>query len=437
MNATRRSFLVASGASLLGVAAAPVAKTETTDVPRLERWIRAHAAEIPSTNPTRSAPIAPLGRAAHHALVVGLGETHGAREQADLKFGAVRTLVEENGFRAIAWEDDWTTGYEIDRYVTTGRGDLSAIVGDMTAQWQSEQTVQLLSWLRRFNADRSDPVRFFGVEYYYTGMLAYTALDEYVADAAPAELGRLRQHLERIMPTTEDKRAYAAIYAALDNKTEYIRHAHEVHRLVREIRTGTGDAAHAVALHHARQIVWFHEHYALTQDQQAVVREACAAENLHWWQRRNGSRVAYWAATPHTASAPDMRIALPGGMEFRFPSSGSYLRRWYGDRYLSVAFTLGEGRVGLGSETHALAPPHPHWFESPMTRQPYDHFVLDLRNAAAPVARAWLDSPIVTRGMPWAGPDSTISGGSADQWFDMVIHSQHVTSQSPAAQPPG
>lgn len=79
----------------------------------------------------------------------------------------------------FAWEEDWTTAYEIDRYLATGQGDPVSLVGQMTGQWQSRETVELFRRLRAFNAHCHDPVRFIGVEYYYTGRLAYDAVDAY------------------------------------------------------------------------------------------------------------------------------------------------------------------------------------------------------------------------------------------------------------------
>jgi erythromycin esterase-like protein len=76
------------------------------------------------------------------------------------------------GFRSVAWEEDWTTGLQIDKYIRTGKGDLNALMGRMSPQWQSRQVADVLAWLRDYNAGRSDKVRFVGVEYYLLGSLA-------------------------------------------------------------------------------------------------------------------------------------------------------------------------------------------------------------------------------------------------------------------------
>jgi erythromycin esterase len=116
------------------------------------------------------------------------------------------------------------------------------------------------------------------------------------------------------------------------------------------------------------------------------------------------------------------------GTEFRYPAAGSYLRRWYGAAYVSVGFTLDHGTAGLQpNPTTHLAPAKPSWFEAPLGRQSADHFILDIHDTGPPAVRRWLSGALITRGLPQAGPTSTVSGGSVTQWFDLLVHTQRVT----------
>ena len=50
-----------------------------------------------------------LRRAVHGAQIVGLGEAvHATAELTHLKLRVLRHLVEQLGFRAVAFEDDWS-----------------------------------------------------------------------------------------------------------------------------------------------------------------------------------------------------------------------------------------------------------------------------------------------------------------------------------------
>lgn len=134
-------------------------------------WVRHNAAPRETVDPT--APLddlASLRRSIGNARIVGLGESaHGAAEEIALKHRALRLLVERMGFRSVAWEEDWTTGLQIDRYIRTGKGDLDALMRQMSPQWQSREVAAVLQWLRDYNAGHADKVRFVGVEYYLLG----------------------------------------------------------------------------------------------------------------------------------------------------------------------------------------------------------------------------------------------------------------------------
>jgi erythromycin esterase-like protein len=420
--------LAALGGAL---AAAPPAPADAMTRPVTE-WVGRQAVPLRTVDP--AAPLddlAPLQRSIGGAPIVGLGESvHGAAEETGLKFRTLRLLIERMGFRSVAWEEDWTTGLRIDEYIRGGDVDLEATVRRMTGQWQSRQVVDLLRWLREYNSGRAaaDKVRFVGVEFYYTGPEAYDAVEAYVARVAPERLAELREHLAEISPppnvTPSD---WAKQYQAATDKRSFIRHAREVHRIVAELPHRAGGSAHALALQHARQIVSFYEYYDLSTDDQNVYRDAHTAQNLRWWHRWTGHRIAWWAASPHTANAPDLLIATPGP-DFRYPAAGSYLRRWYGDRYLSIGFTFDHGTVGLlPAETVVMPPAAADWFEHPFAGVGHDQFAVDLRAPAPPPVRRWLEAPIVTRGLPQAGPDSTITGGTLAQWFDLIVHVQAVT----------
>jgi erythromycin esterase len=404
-------------------------------------WVRHYAVQL-STDDT-GAPIddlEPLRRSVGDAEIVGLGESaHGAREELALKHRTLRFLVERMGFRSIAWEDDWTMGPQINAYIRSGQGDLNAIMAEMSDQWRFREVADVLRWLRDFNARRGegDKVQFVGVEYYLTRNVAYDVVDAYVARVAPERLAELRAHLNEIRPRGESIRDWAMTYTNdIKDKQPFIDNAHQVYALVEHLPHRPGDRDYDLALHNARQIVSFYEHYALPQppaSESLVYRDAHAAENLAWWHERTGDRIVYWAAAAHTANAPDLRVVVPGGPDWRYPTAGSYLRRRFGQRYLSIGFTLDHGSVSPGEgETATLPPPQPAWFEQPFGQVDLQQFALDLRSPAPPPVQHWLNGPIETRGFANAGPESSMSGGSLAQWYDLIVHRQDVTPAAPS-----
>jgi erythromycin esterase-like protein len=397
-------------------------------------WLRHRAVPIRLGKAAGQRPFEhALEAASKGARIVGLGEAvHGAREIAALKLRVVKVLVTRMGFRSIAWEEDWTTGHAIDRYLRTGQGDLRALVNRMTGQWRSRDTMRVLEWLRSYNVLHNEVVRFTGVEYYYTGRWAYDAVAAYARRATPQSLPQILADLEFLRPTMK-KEAYAAWYAALPDKQTYVDHARRLFQAVSQISHGAQDRPHALAVHNAAQILWFYEHYDRSPAAQARFREPRSAHNLSWWQHRTRDRVIYWAATPHTAAAPQLRISIPGP-DFRFASAGSFLRSWYGRAYVSLGFTFDHGAVGLPpDEVVSMSPPRPEWFESKLSLVRLQAFMVDLRmdRYLDPAVRQWLSEPLKTRGLPQAGPTSFIAGGSVTQWFDSLVHVQVVHPQRP------
>jgi erythromycin esterase-like protein len=269
-------------------------------------------------------------------------------------------------------------------------------------------------------------VHFTGVEYYLTGRAAYDLVDRYAATAAPAQVEQIRAHLRPLRPTVPYIFTYIGIYRGIRDKGPYLAHAHALYDLVAHLPHRAGDRQHAIALHTVRQIVSFYEHFSLSDAKALVYRDAHAAANLRWWRGFTGDRIAYWAATPHTANAPHLRIATPGG-DLRFASAGSYLRRWYGAAYRSIGFTFDHGTVLADGGQVVLPPPRPGWFEQPLGTVGLEQFALDLRRTGPASVRRWLDAPITTRGLPDAGPESVMDGGTPRQWFDVIIHRQVVT----------
>jgi len=217
---------------------------------------------------------------------------------------------------------------------------------------------------------------------------------------------------------------------AAPDKQAQLDRARRVQGLVERLPDGPDQA---LAAHHAAQIVAFWEHYSLPDADALVHRDAHAAANLRWWRDRSGDKVVYWAATPHTANAPTLRIGGPPGPDLRFPSVGSYLRAWYGERYRSVGVTPGHGSASLGEgQTAALADPAPDRFEKPLSDAGPDVFALDLRQPAPPAVRTWLAAPATFRGLADRGDAGFLDGGSPTQWFDLVVFHRTAT---PAGMP--
>jgi erythromycin esterase len=402
-------------------------------------WIRTHAQRIASLEP--DAPFGDLQllhASASTADVVGLGEsTHGAHEQFALKHRMVRLLVSELGFRSLALEEDWTKGLEIDRYIVEGDGDIRVIVADAGIPWRTEEILATIEWLRRYNdTHRADPVRFVGVDIVAVRAAAYDAVTEYVRRHAPERADDLRRHFDPIHPRGS---AFQHIqwYRSVQDKQPLVEHAYQAYALVNELPQADG---HALALQHARAIIGFYEYHAQNS---VALRDQRMADNIVWWQRRTGHKVAYWAANVHTANAPRLTISYPPFPPTTHATAGSKLRQAYGDKYLSVGCVFDHGTVNAGfapPTAHDVPTPPSDFFEAVFAgiAPPMEDFIVDLRTHAA--GAHWLTEPAKTRvigpaydhkqdGAYW------MAGGSLAEWFDVLVYQRKVSPTHLLPQP--
>jgi erythromycin esterase len=424
---------LASGAVLAILPTSATAAQPSEATRTVASWVDDHA--VPIRDLSRPGPdLDVLGQATRNAQIVGLGESgHALEELTGLKRRAVEFLIEERGFRSLAWEDDWTLGVQINDYLHGHRDDRDALVGRMSTGHRTEEVADLLSWLREYNETHRDDVQFVGVEYFTTRPLAYDAVQTYVAEQAPDLIDELTPHLELTRPESDDMKAHLTWYfEEVDDKGPYVRSAEEVYRIVESVPHEAGEREHELALQHARQIRSWYTAFAQPLDEIPAYRDARAAENLRWWHEYSGDKVIYWAATAHTADAPDLTITFPGHGETTFASVGSFIDDWYGDRYVKVGYTFDHGTIGNDQgEVIEMPPAQAEWFEAPLGDVPRSRYVIDLDRRVPPQVRDWLEAPMLTRGDPASGVDSTATGSTPEDWYDVLVHSQEVGPATP------
>lgn len=307
-----------------------------------------HAVPLSATAPDADREdLAPLEDALDGADVVGLGEaTHGTREFFELKHRVVRLLVEELGFRTVAFEADVAAMLAADRYVHRDEGDPETALADLGKwQWQTEAVAELLRWLREFNDGRptDDRVRVHGID---------------LSDpSAPAP--QLREILQRadVVPIPNDLDTLASSDgppAGDAARARYLTRSEGAARAVAgrldESREAfvdaTSEAAWARARHLCRVVVrnceWHrvrHEHDGPHAEGMAE-RDRLMAENAGWCLERDpGEGVAVWAHNSHV-----QRGTFDDGRPWTDAETmGERLDREFGDRYRPLGFDFGRG----------------------------------------------------------------------------------------------
>ena len=110
----------------------------------------------------------PLRRLIGKAPVVALGESvHGSGGYYRLKHRVFRFLVEEMGFRAFAFESNWTDADRVAAYVQTCAGTPEEALSGLFGVWQSTETRDLIQWMcdwNRTHPKAKDKLHFFGFD---------------------------------------------------------------------------------------------------------------------------------------------------------------------------------------------------------------------------------------------------------------------------------
>jgi erythromycin esterase len=424
-------------ASSTPAASAEPAGTSPTGV---GAWVDRHAHPLTSLSPDAPAhDLRPLRHVARHASVVGLGEaTHGSHEQFRLKHRMVRYLVEEMGFRTVAFEDDFASGVAIDRYVTTGAGDARRLVSSMSSPfWSAEEIVDLVEWMRTYNeAHPDDPVRFLGTDVLQLRESSFAAITGHVALVAPQRLAELEERLAQLRlqgSHWEHMQAYRELPDA--DQERLIATGSELVAFLEGLPAGDDPAGHELAVRHARAIHGWYENYDEDLGVRAE-REQFIADTILWWQGLTGHEVAYWAANVHTASAPDLSYRY-SGEELAGTMAGGHLEARLGRRYASVGSLFHAGTISSNYEApgpQAIGPPAPGLLEATLGTAPQPTYLLPLDRPAPAAVRRWLGAestmrvilPSYAEGQDSAGYTMTVP--SLRDAFDAVVFVRDTTA---------
>ena len=154
------------------------------------------------------------------AEVVLLGEcTHGTEEFYHLRRQLTKHLVLERGFRAILLEAEWPDIFNVNLHLTKARSPypsvaaaLAQIQGHGKHMWQNHETIDLLEWIKKFNASqeyRPDSIVYvFGIDcqqIYRSLNVLYVTL----ADVDFALCSELKAKLSFFNGHSEDEHEYA------------------------------------------------------------------------------------------------------------------------------------------------------------------------------------------------------------------------------------
>jgi erythromycin esterase len=319
-----------------------------------------------------SADLQPLKAILGDSRIVALGEaTHGTREFFQMKHRLLEFLVEEMGFTHFSIEANMPEAYRLNDFVLHGVGDPEELLEGMRFwTWNTQEVLDMILWMRAYNASGRGPVQFTGFDMQLGGM-AVENVRAFLAQAEPAYLpaaeavfARIAE-VDRLFRATPDDRA--AAQGLLDHmsakRADYL---------------AAGLAAEKVdwAIQNAR-LLW----QLTAMHTGGPSRDASMAENAAWIldNAPAGSKIVLWAHNGHVNK-------LPGLM-------GHYLDQRYGDDQYVLGFAFGAGSYNAvgprGLTSYEAVTPPPATVEALLGATGIPRFIVDLRGLPANGPGGW------------------------------------------------
>ena len=148
------------------------------------------------------------------ARVVLLGEaTHGTSEFYRMRARITKELILRHGFNFVAVEADWPDAARINQYIRHAparQEQWKAFARFPTWMWRNHEALDLVEWLRGWNAEVSEPVRrasFYGLDL-YSLFTSINAVITYLSSVDPEMAAVARSRYGSLTPWEQDPAVY-------------------------------------------------------------------------------------------------------------------------------------------------------------------------------------------------------------------------------------
>lgn len=146
-------------------------------VPTAEQlaWVTQRAIPFRTEEPsTVTDDLMPLKQVIGDARIVALGEgTHGTREFFKMKHRLTQFLAQEMGFTVFAIEANMPEARRVNAYVLRGEGDpRQALAGMYFWTWNTQEVLDMIEWMREYNASGARRIEFWGFDMQTPGVIA-------------------------------------------------------------------------------------------------------------------------------------------------------------------------------------------------------------------------------------------------------------------------
>jgi erythromycin esterase len=342
------------------------------------------------------ADLQPLKKVLQDTRVVALGEaTHGTREFFQLKHRMLEFLVTELGYTVFAIEANLPEAHAVNDYVLTGKGDpAEALAGLYFWTWNTEEVLELIRWMRRYNEDPAHPkkLKFYGFDM-QTPRLAAETVGDYLAKVdAPFSKGVQ----ERLAPLT-DMRLQAFRGMSADDKRALATFVQQVASRFDERRRQYVRASDARRWALMRQnVAVLRQFLEMQVADDYTLRDRFMAENLRWVLAHEGpdTRAVVWAHNGHVARGEDEWLQWPMGRHLGAalgPQLYVYGFAFHQGGFQAVNMSQAPAKERRGVVEFTVPPAPEHTLEAALAATGLPRLALDLRAVprSGPIYEWW------------------------------------------------
>lgn len=289
--------------------------------------------------------------------IVALGEaTHGTKEFFELKHRIFRYLVENFGFKALAYEYSFRKSLIINDFVQNGIGNIDTLLSGEYWIQNNDEFKTLIRWMRNYNQYKNpeEKIYFIGIDNQIEAIELIECMN-YLEENYPmlytgneklfSEINQLIKIPYRDI-TNQDYKDRKELFQKLKFQAEIF---------LSTAQFQTDNVSAKIALQLIQSIINSHEFLHQLSANNDNLRDLQLAQNVltikNWF--RENSKIVVWAHNAHIANNPDY-------YDSGKPAMGKYLKDKLDNEYLAIAssFSIGKFKAvmldSLGNDTKPL-----------------------------------------------------------------------------------
>jgi len=310
------------------------------------KWLKKNAIPISTDIPGSDfSDLDQLKLLFENAEIVGLGEaTHGTKEFFRMKHRIIEWIAQGQDTVIFAIEANMPEARSINDYIHTGNGDPKELLARLHYwTWNTEEVLQLIEWMRSYNKSDKGKLEFWGFDMAFPRVAA-DSVHSFIQKADPMFLEELEKNYEIPVDPDELRRMNDREITGIQEQTKKVtEHLSDNKKKFSQI-------------YDSADVEWVIQYSRIVE--QAVSRftpngnsrDESMAENINWIyeQRKSNAPLLIWAHNDHIERSSN-----------RF---GKLLAGQYGDDYVNVGFSFGEGNYSavLGPNEPVASYPSPY-----------------------------------------------------------------------------